>query len=62
MNKHSGQADRLLSKRSAAEILGVSIRTVERLCSTGRLSKVMVLGAVRLKLSQVESLVAEGMS
>jgi len=45
--------DRLISKREAAGILGVSVRTVEKLISDGKLHAQKVGGCVRLRLSQV---------
>jgi excisionase family DNA binding protein len=41
-------ADRLVSKKEAADILGVSVRTVEREISAGNLAKHAVRGAVRV--------------
>ena len=45
--------DRLVSKREAAGVLGVSVRTVERLVSAGSLHIQKVRGCVRLRFSQV---------
>jgi hypothetical protein len=45
--------DRLISKREAAGILGVSIRTVERAVSHGSISIRKIRGCVRLLLSEV---------
>lgn len=45
--------DRLISKREAAGILGVSIRTLERAISSGAISIRKIRGCVRLLLSEV---------
>lgn len=45
--------DRLISKREAAGLLGVSIRTVERTISHGSISIRKIRGCVRLLLSEV---------
>lgn len=45
--------DRLISKQQAADILSVSVRTVERMISSGKLTIQKVMGCVRLRLSQV---------
>ncbi len=44
---------RLVSKREAAAILGVSVRTIEREVSAGRLTKHKVRGSVRFVLGDV---------
>jgi excisionase family DNA binding protein len=46
-------SERLISKREAAEILGVSVRTVEREISAGNLPVQRIRGCVRLWLSRV---------
>lgn len=46
-------ADRLITKKETARILGVTVRTVERLVSDGKLSVRKIRGCVRLVLSQV---------
>lgn len=45
--------DRLISKREAAGILGVSIRTLERAVSNGTISIRKIRGCVRLLRSEV---------
>ena len=45
--------DRLVTKREAAGMLRVSVRTVERVISSGKLTIQKVRGCVRLRLSQV---------
>jgi len=47
----------LLTKAEAAERLGVSIRTVERLAATGRLPLVHVERAARIRVSDLEAYV-----
>jgi excisionase family DNA binding protein len=55
---HAGVTDRLLlTKPEAAERLGVSIRTVERLVAGGRLPQLHVGRAVRLRVSDLEAYV-----
>jgi excisionase family DNA binding protein len=43
----------LLTKSEAAEQLGVSLRTIERLISTGRLPLVHVAGAARVRVADL---------
>jgi excisionase family DNA binding protein len=43
----------LLTKSEAAEQLGVSLRTIERLISAGRLPLVHVEGAARVRLADL---------
>jgi excisionase family DNA binding protein len=47
----------LFTKREAAEQLGVSLRTIERLISAGRLPLVHVEGAARVRVSDLEAYV-----
>ena len=47
----------LITKAEAAEQLGVSVRTVERLIAAGRLPLVHVEGAARLRVADVEAYV-----
>ena len=48
--------EKLLSKQETADFLGVSVRTVEREISAGRLTKQKIRGCIRVRLSQVLSL------
>lgn len=48
--------DRLVKKKEAASILGVSPRTIERVVSSGKLPKIKIRGSVLFKLSDVLSL------
>ncbi len=48
---------RLLRKRDVAAMLACSARTVDRLASLGRLTRVKVLGGVRYRMSEVIAIV-----
>ena len=52
--------DRLLTVPEVAEILGVSVRLVNRLFSTGELPRVKIGRAARARLSDVERIMVEG--
>lgn len=52
--------DVLLRKRQVAERLACSMRTVDRLVSAGKLTRVRVLGAIRFRFSQVRTLMDGG--
>lgn len=62
--QHSRMADRLLlTRREAAERLGVSERTIDRLIASGRLPLVHVERAARLRVSDLDAYIqslAEG--
>jgi excisionase family DNA binding protein len=47
----------LITKSDAAELLGVSLRTIERLISAGRLPLVHVEGAARVRVADLEAYV-----
>jgi excisionase family DNA binding protein len=47
----------LITKAEAAEQLGISVRTVERLIAAGRLRLVHVEGAARLRVADLEAYV-----
>ena len=47
----------LITKSEAAEQLGVSLRTIERLISAGRLPLVHVEGAARVRVADLEAYV-----
>jgi excisionase family DNA binding protein len=47
----------LITKSDAAEVLGVSLRTIERLISSGRLPLVHVEGAARVRVTDLEAYV-----
>jgi excisionase family DNA binding protein len=49
-----------VSKKEAAGLLGLSVRTIERLLASGRLTKIKVLGAVRIRLSELEQIASCG--
>jgi excisionase family DNA binding protein len=47
----------LLTKSDAAELLGISLRTIERVISAGRLPLVHVEGAARVRVADLEAYV-----
>jgi DNA binding domain, excisionase family len=47
------ESDRLISKREAAEIMGVSVRTIEREVAAGKLAISRLRGCVRFRISDV---------
>jgi excisionase family DNA binding protein len=49
----SDEAQRLIDKREAAALLGISPRTVEREASAGRLAKYRIRGCVRFLKADV---------
>ena len=50
--------ERLLSKKEAADVLAVSIRTLDRMRSTGEILAVKVRGVVRFHPAAIERYVA----
>ena len=50
----------LLRKKQVAERLACSLRTVDRLVSAGKLTRVKILGGIRFRLSQVVALMNGG--
>ena len=56
----NGSDEKLIRKRQVADILGVSLRSVERLVSMGRLTRVRVMGAIRYRASVVQGIVKGG--
>ena len=55
---HAGMPDRLLvTKGEAAERLGVSVRTIERLVACGRLPQVQVERLARFRVCDLEAYV-----
>jgi len=50
----------LLRKKQVAEKLACSLRTVDRLVSAGKLTRVKILGGIRFRLSQVVALMNGG--
>jgi predicted DNA-binding transcriptional regulator AlpA len=60
MNQQTADSDdRLLKKQEAASVLACSVRTIDRLANMGRLSRVKVLGAVRYRWSEIQSIMAQ---
>jgi excisionase family DNA binding protein len=51
--------DRLLDKKETATILGISVRTLDRLRSTGEIQAVLVRGAVRFHPSAIEKYISK---
>lgn len=56
----ANNGERLLRKRQVAEMLACSVRTVDRLVNAGRLTRVKILGGIRFRLSQVQTLMNGG--
>jgi excisionase family DNA binding protein len=52
--------ENLLRKKDVAEKLACSLRTVDRLANAGRLQRVKILGGIRFRLSQVQTLMNGG--
>ena len=52
--------EKLLRKKQVAEMLACSGRTVDRLASLGRLTRVRILGGIRFRLSQVQAIMGGG--
>ena len=52
--------DRFLKKGEAAAFLACSARTIDRLVSLGRLTRVKLLGGVRFRRSEVFGIIAGG--
>ena len=50
--------ERLLSKREAAELLSVSVRTLDRMRSAGEILAVKVRGVVRFTAAAIERYIA----
>ena len=50
--------EKLIDKREAARLLAVSVRTLDRLRSTGEIQAVKVRGAVRFTYAAIERYVA----
>ena len=59
-NESESPEEKLLRKKEAASLLACSARTIDRLVNLGRLTKVMVLGSVRFRLSQVRQIMHGG--
>jgi excisionase family DNA binding protein len=50
----------LLTKKEVARLLACSVRMVERLVASGKLTAVKIRGAVRFRLSDVEQIMMKG--
>jgi excisionase family DNA binding protein len=53
--------DRLVTKKQAAERLAVSTRTIDRLVALGQLEKVFVGPSPRLRKSDIDRIVDQGL-
>jgi excisionase family DNA binding protein len=54
--ENNGEAEKLLRKRQVAEKLACSLRTVDRLADSGRLTRVKCAG-VRFRESEVQAII-----
>jgi excisionase family DNA binding protein len=54
--------ERLLRKKEVASMLACSVRMVERLVASGKLTAVKIRGAVRFRLGDVEQIIVKGVS
>ncbi len=52
--------EKLLRKRDVATLLACSQRTVDRLVSLGRLTRVKILGGIRFRFSEVQIIMNGG--
>lgn len=53
-------SEKLLRKKQVAELLACSQRTVDRLVSLGRLTRVKILGGIRFRFSEVQIIMNGG--
>ena len=60
MNETENRQEKLLRKKQVADILACSLRTVDRLVNAGRLTRVKILGGIRFRFSQVQTLMNGG--
>lgn len=61
MDTRTSQPDeKLLRKKQVADILACSQRTVDRLVSMRRLTRVKILGGIRFRFSEVQILMNGG--
>jgi excisionase family DNA binding protein len=56
----SESLEKLLQKKQVAELLACSSRTVDRLVSSRKLTRIKILGAVRFRHSEVNLLMNGG--
>jgi excisionase family DNA binding protein len=54
--------EKLLRKKEVASLLACSTRTIDRLVTLGRLTRVYVLGGIRFRMSQVQAIIEGGAS
>jgi predicted DNA-binding transcriptional regulator AlpA len=60
MRDLNNNTDKLLRKKEVATILAQSLRSVDRLATTGRLTRVRILGGIRFRWSEVQLLMNGG--
>lgn len=53
--------EKLLTKKGAAALLGVSVRTIDRMRAAGQLRCVKVGGGVRFRVADLENFIARNM-
>jgi excisionase family DNA binding protein len=58
VKNHEGE--KLLRKNQVADLLACSQRTVDRLASIGRLTRVKILGGIRFRFSEVQLIMNGG--
>lgn len=56
MGKKMSDKKKLVNKKEAAEIMSVSVRTVERMLASSELTKVKVRGAVRIRIDEIDDM------
>jgi excisionase family DNA binding protein len=57
---NSNNVRKLLTRREVAQILGISIRTVDRIARSGLLVKVAIGGRMQVTAESVERLIQSG--
>jgi excisionase family DNA binding protein len=55
-------SDKLTSKKGAAQMFSVSERTIDRMLSSGELTKIKIRGCVRVKVAEIKRLLGEEVS
>jgi excisionase family DNA binding protein len=61
-NGERSAVERLLRKKEVAAMLACSVRMVERLVASGKLTAVKIRGAVRFRVGDVERIIVKGVS
>jgi excisionase family DNA binding protein len=57
---NTNSCEKLLQKKHVAELLACSLRTVDRLVATGKLTRIKILGAIRFRQSEVQAIMNGG--